>query len=96
MVDTVAAIGEMGSIEADGTRAAHCREHLVYRSRIVRHTVANGTEVPSADGLAQLGIERIGQLTQMPRAPLRLRFGPEPGLRLDQALGHALEPLVYL
>jgi len=52
--------------------------------------------IESADGLAQLGIERIGQLTQMPRAPLRLRFGPEPGLRLDQALGHALEPLVYL
>ena len=50
----------------------------------------------TVDGLAQLGIERVGQLAAKPRAPLRLRFGPEPGLRLDQAFGHAPELLVYL
>ena len=29
----------------------------------------------------------------VPRAPLALRFGPEPGRRLDQALGRLAEPL---
>jgi protein ImuB len=28
-----------------------------------------------------------------PRAPLALRFGPEIGRRLDQALGHVAEPI---
>lgn len=50
----------------------------------------------AVDGLAQLGVERVGQLAAKPRAPLRLRFGPEPGQRLDQAFGHAAEPLAYL
>lgn len=49
-----------------------------------------------ATALVQLGIERIGQLAAKPRAPLRLRFGPGVGLRLDQAFGHAPEPLTYL
>ncbi|GJE62032.1 Protein ImuB [Methylobacterium trifolii] len=55
--------------------------------RLPRETVA---------GLTQLGIERVDQLADKPRAPLRLRFGPEPSLRLDQAFGHAPEPLAYL
>ena len=29
----------------------------------------------------------------VPRAPLALRFGPEPGRRLDQALGRLAEPI---
>jgi protein ImuB len=41
----------------------------------------------------RLGIERIGQLAAMPRAPLVRRFGREASLRLDQALGHAFEPI---
>jgi protein ImuB len=48
------------------------------------------------DGLLQLGIERIGQLAAKPRAPLKIRFGDEAVRRLDQALGHAAEPLAYL
>ncbi|MDB5691826.1 MAG: polymerase family protein, partial [Alphaproteobacteria bacterium] len=40
----------------------------------------------------RLGIERIGELFDMPRGPLRRRFGEDFLLRLDQALGRAAEP----
>jgi protein ImuB len=46
--------------------------------------------------LHRLGVERIGQLAAMPRAPLARRFGPELLTRLDQALGRAGEPLEML
>ncbi|NIX77018.1 DUF6504 family protein [Microvirga terricola] len=45
------------------------------------------------DGMHRLGIERIGQLAAMPRAPMVRRFGKDVALRLDQAFGHAFEPL---
>ena len=45
------------------------------------------------DGLARLGLRRIGDLYPMPRATLVRRFGPAPGLRLDQALGRVAEPI---
>jgi len=41
--------------------------------------------------LRVLGFERIGDLMAQPRAPLTLRFGPQLGQRLDQALGVAHE-----
>ena len=41
----------------------------------------------------RLGIERVGELIAMPRAPLQRRFGPGLLLRLDQALGRESEPL---
>jgi protein ImuB len=40
-----------------------------------------------------LGFERIADLLAPPRAPLTLRFGPELGRRIDQALGQAAEPI---
>jgi protein ImuB len=45
----------------------------------------------------RLGIERIGELIAMPRAPLNRRFGKSLLTRLDQALGRsgeALDPVV--
>jgi protein ImuB len=48
----------------------------------------------AAAGLARLGLDRIGDLYVLPRAPLAARFGPEVGRRLDQALGRADEPIV--
>lgn len=45
------------------------------------------------EGLRRLGLERVGDLLAQPRAPLALRFGPEPARRLDQALGHLPEPI---
>ncbi|MXQ14330.1 DNA polymerase Y family protein [Microvirga makkahensis] len=46
--------------------------------------------------LHRLGIERIGQLAAMPRAPLVRRFGRDVALRLDQAMGHSFEPITPL
>lgn len=43
--------------------------------------------------LRRLGFEQIGPLARIPRALLARRFGPEPGRRIDQALGTAAEPL---
>jgi protein ImuB len=43
--------------------------------------------------LRRLGIETIAELSAKPRAPIALRFGSEPGLRLDQAYGRRSEPL---
>lgn len=50
----------------------------------------------TVSALSQLGFTRIADLADQPRGPLRLRFGEEPGRRLDQALGHAPEPLATL
>ncbi|WP_204332975.1 hypothetical protein, partial [Klebsiella pneumoniae] len=41
--------------------------------------------------LRTLGFRTVGDLLAQPRAPLTLRFGPELGRRLDQALGIAAE-----
>ncbi len=44
-------------------------------------------------GLRVLGVETVGELSAMPRAPLTLRFGPEVGRRLDQLFGRVAEPI---
>jgi protein ImuB len=45
------------------------------------------------DGLRRLGFDTIADLAGTPRAALALRFGPEPGRRLDQAFGRVSEPI---
>ncbi|TGQ77354.1 MULTISPECIES: DUF6504 family protein [unclassified Mesorhizobium] len=47
----------------------------------------------TAAELRKLGFQRIGDLLKQPRAPLALRFGPEIGRRIDQALGAVAEPI---
>ncbi|RWK43788.1 DNA polymerase Y family protein [Mesorhizobium sp.] len=44
------------------------------------------------EGLHTLGFERVGEVEAAPRASLTLRFGPELGRRLDQAMGRRAEP----
>ena len=44
-------------------------------------------------GLRVLGFRSIADLAAQPRAPLTLRFGPELGRRLDQAMGRLAEPI---
>lgn len=46
-----------------------------------------------ADGLRDMGLKTIGQLYDMPRAPLTERFGTDVAHRLDQALGIDEEPI---
>ncbi|TFI58351.1 DNA polymerase Y family protein [Sphingomonas parva] len=50
-------------------------------------------EEPVLAAARRLGIERIGELVAMPRAPLQRRFGKTMLARLDQALGRASEPI---
>ena len=45
------------------------------------------------DSLRVLGFKTIGDIADQPRAPLALRFGPELGRRLDQAMGRIAEPI---
>jgi protein ImuB len=44
-------------------------------------------------GLARVGLKRIGDIADLPRAPLTARFGSEVLRQLDRALGHEHEPL---
>ncbi len=43
--------------------------------------------------LARVGLKRIGDIVDLPRAPLAARFGEELLRQLDRALGHEHEPL---
>jgi protein ImuB len=43
--------------------------------------------------LARVGLKTVGDLLAAPRAPITRRFGPEPLLRLDQALGREGEAI---
>lgn len=45
------------------------------------------------DGLAEVGVERIGQVLALPRSALPARYGQEILRRIDQALGAAFEPV---
>lgn len=47
----------------------------------------------AVEGLAEVGVERVGQLLALPRSALPARYGVEVLRRLDQALGAADEPV---
>lgn len=47
----------------------------------------------TANRLARLGLRWVGDLYAIPRAALAARCGPDAMRRLDQALGHADEPI---
>jgi len=49
--------------------------------------------VPSVAGLARVGLKHIGDIFDLPRAPLTARFGSEVLRQLDRALGNEHEPL---
>jgi len=90
---------------ADTWGAAHALARFDARSGYVSrpgHTVTDITPLPIAalrlapegvDSLRVLGFARVGDLLAQPRAPLVLRFGPELGRRLDQAIGRITEPI---
>lgn len=51
-------------------------------------------EGDAANAAARFGLDRIGDLYAMPRAPLARRLGMKTITRLDQALGRVAEPIV--
>ncbi len=63
--------------------------------RSIRPLPLSALRLPSVivGDLRVLGFKTIGQLSDTPRAPLALRFGPEIGKRLDQAFGRVAEPI---
>ncbi len=75
---------EAATIVADGAvRAA--LEHLPLR--------AIDPEPEAERALMELGVERLGQLFDLPRASLPGRFGAELLMRMDRALGAAIETI---
>ncbi len=46
--------------------------------------------------LRRVGVQRIGELARLPRAELMAGYGPEPALKLAQALGQAPEALHFI
>lgn len=50
-------------------------------------------DAAAAGQLREVGIERVGQVLDMPRSALPARFGDQVLLRLDQALGQAMEAI---
>jgi len=58
-------------------------------------TAALRVDPAAAEQIARLGLRRIGQLADLPRAPLARRFGQPVLDRLDQALGRAPEALSF-
>ncbi|WP_336946733.1 DUF6504 family protein [Asaia sp. HN010] len=52
-------------------------------------------EVEECDRLRMLGITRIADLCDVPRAALTRRFGTKPARQLDYALGRQKEPLLF-
>jgi len=52
-------------------------------------------EPEAAAQIERLGIRRLGQMVDIPRAPLGRRFGARTLERIDQALGRAPEALVF-
>lgn len=89
---------------ADTPGAAWALSHYATGNRVVP---PGGTEKALADlpvaalrlspaavaGLSRVGLKRIRDLYDMPRAPVTFRFGDEVMLRLGQALGGIAEPV---
>lgn len=69
------------------------REDCIARRGFERHslaplpTAALRIDAAAIEGLAEVGIEHVGQLFDLPRSSLPIRYGPELLRRLDQALG---------
>ena len=90
------------SAVADTRGAAHalarCGGGIVAEGMLVRGlgplpVSALRIDHDTAEALARVGLERIGDLIALPRAPLARRFGPGLVMRLDQALGARPEPV---
>ena len=79
--------------------AAHYGEPANHASGEERALLAplplSALRIPSvtAASLARVGLKRIGDILDLPRAPLTARFGSDVLRQLDRALGHEHEPL---
>jgi len=82
------AVARFGGYGLSGIAPGACREALA------ELPVAALRPNPGViDALAEVGVTTVGQVLDLPRASLPVRFGPEMLLRLDQALGQAAESI---
>lgn len=85
-----------GSTRAGGgvQREPHIITDSELRSAIEPLPVAAlGIDGPTIAALAEVGIERLGQLIDLPRSVLPARFGDQVLLRLDRMLGRGIETI---
>ncbi|UVO50407.1 DNA polymerase Y family protein [Sphingomonas sp. SUN019] len=75
----------------DGVCLIGAREHLPHLAPLP--VAALRLDPTATNLLARLGVDTIGELLAIPRAPLVQRFGRAIVQRLDQATGAAAEPL---
>jgi protein ImuB len=91
----IAIAGTLGAAWA----AAHCGEPGSFANGEERAWLAPlplaALRLPSATvaALARVGLKRIGDIVDLPRAPLTARFGAELLRQFDRALGREHEPL---
>lgn len=106
LVERLAKAGTMGRAAiADSWGAAHALARFGAKPLTVSRAGASRADLVElpimalrvapqiVSGLRTLGFEQIGEVLARPRAPLTLRFGPQLGRRLDQALGLLAEPI---
>jgi protein ImuB len=82
----LARFGEDGAIAPPGGQAALLAPLPPAALRLEPETAAQ---------IERLGLRRLSQLMELPRAPLSRRFGANALTRLDQALGRAPEALAF-
>lgn len=90
---------------ADTWGAAHACVRAIHRDTVIvpRGEIVRAVEklpisllrLPDkvVQDLRVIGFQSIGELSNTPRAPLALRFGPEVGRRLDQMFGRMSDPI---
>ena len=90
LADTPGAASAVARYGVNGTVVARGRARSVLA---LLPTAALRLGTGTVAGLSRLGLRCVGDLYEMPRAPLAARFGEDLMLRLDQALGHVDEPI---
>jgi protein ImuB len=92
---SLAVAGSIGAAHA----AAHYGEPASYAAGEERRLLAPlplaalRLDASTVVGLARVGLKRIGDIIDLPRAPLAARFGNDLLRQLDRALGREHEPL---
>lgn len=92
----IAVAGTIGAAHAlaryGGRRVLLCEVHGEPEALACLPVAALRLDARQRGAARRLGIERVGDLLAMPRAPLARRFGASLLERLDQALGRMAEP----
>lgn len=92
IADTPGAAWALAHFGADGTIAEPDGQAALL-SRLP--PAALRLDAETAAQIERLGFRRLGQLMDLPRAPLGRRFGAQALMRLDQALGRLPEALAF-